>query len=111
MASAPYAVDDVITYTCQTGWYLVGKTTNTCQGSPTFSWTVVQANVPRCLQGKHKFNSAVCLWEKKLLPGYFKFWNLIFLFFFVFFRRDFGPSFFFIRVFQVPKKWTCKEFS
>ena len=53
VASAPYAVDDVITYTCQADWFLVGETTSRCQGSPTFQWTVVQANVPRCLQGNH----------------------------------------------------------
>ena len=73
MASAPYAVDDVITYTCQTGWFLVGETTSRCQGSPTFQWTLLQTNIPRCLQGKYMFNAVFCLWEMKLLPGCFKF--------------------------------------
>ena len=52
VATAPYAANIEITFTCQSGWYLVGPTMSTCQGSPTFQWNVLQSNVPRCLQGR-----------------------------------------------------------
>ena len=51
VATPPYTAGTVVTYTCQPGWRLVGMDMSVCQGAPTFAWSLMASDVPRCLRG------------------------------------------------------------
>ena len=51
VAAPPYTAGTVVTYTCQPGWRLVGMDMSVCQGAPTFAWSLMASDVPRCLRG------------------------------------------------------------
>ena len=122
VASPPYTNNDEITYTCQAGWFLVGQITTRCQGSPTFQWTVVQTDVPRCLLGKHKLSrsfaknktSAIVLQVPKVHMFFAKAFQIsaVHMFFFsflFFFWEFFGSSSFPLHYFQAPENWTRED--
>ena len=52
-ATAPYALNDVITYSCATNYVLDGMRTNVCLGPPSFEWLLMENDVPRCIRGAY----------------------------------------------------------
>ena len=51
VSNQPYPAESEVTYTCAAGFTLVGTKISVCQ-SPSFTWTLMGANVPTCIQGK-----------------------------------------------------------
>ena len=60
VATPPYTVGTVVTYTCQPGWRLDGMGMSMCQGAPSFAWSLMGSDIPRCLRGNVRL---ICIFK------------------------------------------------